>query len=160
MREFPESWPPPETLLTRVELARLLGVKRETLKAWDYRGKGPPKVAKGTFCRSGSRSAPALYRCGDVLQWLEQRQRHRLWVETAIGAVPTQPASEPQPQPQPLSVLTRPETAPESPELVVAEEQTGRPEVVAMHTWNWQAVEDDEPFPSNSRRPGGSARYW
>ena len=92
MREFSESWPPPETLLTRVQLARLLGVKRETLKAWDYRGKGPPKVAKGTFCRSGTRTEPALYRCRDVLEWLELRTRRP--VEVAAGAPPQPPPTQ------------------------------------------------------------------
>jgi hypothetical protein len=165
MHEFSESWPPPETLLTRVELARLLGVKRETLKAWDYRGKGPPKVAKGTFCRSGTRSAPALYRCGDVLEWLEQRARRPV----EVGA-PAQPKPPPLPEtaqvpPRHLDVLCRTEVVLNRMKEVERQNpQVKLPEPFATSEpagSGWLALDDgDEPFARNDRRPGRTARYW
>jgi hypothetical protein len=168
MQEFSESWPPPETLLTRVQLSRLLGVKRETLKAWDYRGKGPPKTAKGTFCRPGTRTEPALYRCGEVLEWLEQRRRP---VEVAPGTL-----AQPKPAPHPetakipsghLDVLCRTEVvlnrmkeaerleaAPQVEPAVIDARSTSTP------SYDWRAaVELVEPFPCNDRR-SRPARYW
>jgi hypothetical protein len=164
MREFSESWPPPETLLTRVQLARLLGVKRETLKAWDYRGKGPPKAAKGTFCRPGTRTEPALYRCGEVLEWLELRTRRP--VEVAPGA----PA---QPKPTPLSetekipsghldVLCRTEVVlNRMKEAERVEAEPARTVVDQSSGSGWRALaEGDEPFASNIVTRSRPARYW
>jgi DNA-binding transcriptional MerR regulator len=61
------TWPPPDTLITRRELAELYGVTVEVIRAWERRGKGPPKVTnlqRGDF-------SPALYRCGEAKAWLE-----------------------------------------------------------------------------------------
>jgi hypothetical protein len=164
MTEFSESWPPPETLLTRVQLARLLGVKRETLKAWDYRGKGPPKAAKGTFCRSGTRTEPALYRCRDVLEWLELRTRRQ--VEVAPAA-PAQPKRAPHPEAAKipsghLDVLCRTEVALNRMKEAERVEAEPAPTVVDQSSRSdWRALaEGNEPFVSNTvtrLRPG---RYW
>jgi hypothetical protein len=168
MREFSESWPPPETLLTRVQLARLLGVKRETLKAWDYRGKGPPKAAKGTFCRPGTRTEPALYRCGDVLEWLALRTRRP--VEVAPGAL-DQPKPTPHPEttqvpPRHLDVLCRTEVVVNRMKEVERQDPSGGPMLPEPHTtaesasFGWRTLDDgDEPFSSN-RRTVRPARYW
>jgi hypothetical protein len=166
MREISESWPPPETLLTRVQLAQLLGVKRETLKAWDYRGKGPPKVAKGTFCRPGTRTEPALYRCGDVLEWLALRTRHPVEVAPGAPAQPT-PTQHPETARIPsghLDVLCRTEVVLNRMKEAERLEPEPPVEAAVVDTGsNWLAAENDEPFepfPCNSRRPGRSARYW
>ena len=159
MREFSESWPPPETLLTRVQLARLLGVKRETLKAWDYRGKGPPKAAKGTFCRPGTRTEPALYRCGDVLKWLALRTRRP--VEVGAPAQPT-PTPHPEIPPRHLDVLCRTEVALNRMKEAERVEAEPAPTVVDQSSRSgWRAlVEGDEPFASNSVTRSRPGRYW
>src|SRR6516164_7119704 len=62
-----DAWPPADTLITRRQLAELYGVTVEVIRAWERRGKGPPKVTKlkrGDF-------SPALYRCGEARVWLE-----------------------------------------------------------------------------------------
>jgi hypothetical protein len=164
MREFSESWPTPETLLTRVQLARLLGVKRETLKAWDYRGKGPPKAAKGTFCRSGTRTEPALYRCGDVLEWLEQRARRP--VEVAPGALAQpKPTQHPETAKIPsghLDVLCRTEVVLNRMKEAERVEAELAPTVVDQSSRSgWRALaEGDEPFASNAVRRSRPGRYW
>src|SRR5215469_18317359 len=62
-----DAWPPPDTLITRRQLAELYGVTVEVVRAWERRGKGPPKV---TNLKRGDFS-PALYRCGEARAWLE-----------------------------------------------------------------------------------------
>jgi hypothetical protein len=39
-----DTWPPPDTLITRRQLAELYGVTVEVIRAWECRGKEPPKV--------------------------------------------------------------------------------------------------------------------
>src|SRR6516225_63005 len=62
-----DAWPPPDTLITRRQLAELYGVTVEVIRAWERRGKGPRKV---TNLKRGDFS-PALYRCAEVKSWLE-----------------------------------------------------------------------------------------
>ena len=61
------AWPPPDTLITRRQLAELYGVTVEVIRALERRGKGPPKV---TNLKRGDFS-PALYRCAEVKSWLD-----------------------------------------------------------------------------------------
>src|SRR6516225_1371693 len=63
-----DAWPPPDTLITRRQLAELYGVTVEVIRAWERRGNGPPKV---TNLKRGDFS-PALYRCAEARVWLEE----------------------------------------------------------------------------------------
>lgn len=58
-----------EELLSRREVAALLGVSGETLKGWARRGVGP------AFSRSGPVRGRVWYQAADVLMWLEQRKQ-------------------------------------------------------------------------------------
>ena len=85
-----DAWPPPQTLITRRQLAELYGVAVEVIRAWERRGKGPPKVTnlkKGEF-------SPALYRCGEARTWLEDAVAAQ---DEAIAVfVPPSPAERPE----------------------------------------------------------------
>jgi hypothetical protein len=61
-----DAWPPPDTLITRRQLAELYGVTVEVIRAWERRGKGPPKLAQPP--RDGF--SEVLYRCADARDWL------------------------------------------------------------------------------------------
>jgi hypothetical protein len=39
-----DAWHPPDTLITRRQLAELYGVTVEAIRAWERRGNGPPKM--------------------------------------------------------------------------------------------------------------------
>ena len=62
-----DAWPLPDALITRRQLAELYGVTVEVIRAWERRGKGPPKVTK---LKKGDFSS-ALYRCREAKAWLE-----------------------------------------------------------------------------------------
>jgi excisionase family DNA binding protein len=51
-----------DVLLTPVEAARILGVKRQTLSVWRLNGRGPRFVRVGRLIR---------YRRGTIEKWLE-----------------------------------------------------------------------------------------
>ena len=57
-----------EKLATPGEVAERLGVQRETLTKWRYRGTGP------RFCKVGRL---AMYRWSDVEAWLEANTKTR-----------------------------------------------------------------------------------
>src|SRR6516164_9579288 len=79
-----DAWPPPDTLITRRQLAELYGATVEVIRAWERRGKGPPKV---TNLKRGDFS-PALYRCGEARVWLEDM----VAAQDAAAAVLTPPS--------------------------------------------------------------------
>ena len=58
-----------EELLSRCEVAAILGVSRQTLKGWARRGVGP------AFSRSGPVRGRVWYQTADVVAWLEQRKQ-------------------------------------------------------------------------------------
>jgi hypothetical protein len=149
-----DAWPSPETLITRRQLAELYGVTVEVIRAWERRGKGPPKVTnlkKGDF-------SPALYRCGEARAWLED-------MVAALGA--------------PAAVFTPPPPT-EPPEPVVDDRETRKAKALArIRQLESQAIEDepveparkissdwrtlaegDEPFASNVVRGSRPGRYW
>ena len=77
-----------EELLSRGEVARLLGVSRETLKGWARRGVGP------AFSRSGPVRGRVWYQTADVIAWLESRKRVSSAAGVAVG--PPNPARVPE----------------------------------------------------------------
>src|SRR5262249_7050662 len=82
-----DGWPSQETLITRRQLAELYGVTIQGIRAWEHRGKGPPKVTnlkRGDFSR-------ALYRCGEVKAWLEDM----VAVQNAAAAFTPPSSAEP-----------------------------------------------------------------
>src|SRR6516164_9627816 len=83
-----DAWPPPDTLITRRQLAELYGVTVEVIRAWQRRGKGPPKV---TNLKRGDFS-PALYRCGEAKAWLEDMVAAQ---DAAVAAFTPPSPSEP-----------------------------------------------------------------
>jgi excisionase family DNA binding protein len=54
-----------ESLLSREEVAKLLGVPTKTLAAWAYQGRGP------TYYRLGRRVA---YRESELMAWLDTQR--------------------------------------------------------------------------------------
>src|SRR6516164_2162735 len=83
-----DAWPPPDTLITRRQLAELYGVTVEVIRAWERRGKAPPKV---TNLKRGDFS-PALYRCGQAKSWLEDMVAAQV---AAVAAFTPASAAEP-----------------------------------------------------------------
>src|SRR6516165_4455411 len=84
-----DAWPPPDTLITRRQLAELYGVTVEVIRAWERRGKGPPKV---TDLKRGDFS-PALYRSGEARVWLEDM----VAAQGEAAFTPPPPAEPPEP---------------------------------------------------------------
>ncbi len=69
-----------EELLSRCEVASLLGVSVETMKGWARRGIGPE------FSRSGPVRGRVWYQAADVVAWLEaQKRRRSIGAEAAAG---------------------------------------------------------------------------
>jgi len=58
----------PDEYLTSPQLARLLGRKPQTIRAWRLRGTGPSYVRLGNGPK-----APVVYRRTDVEEWLAER---------------------------------------------------------------------------------------
>lgn len=58
---------PEERFLSTKELAELLRLKEQTLRAWRLRGDGP------RYIKLGGPKAPVVYRWSDVEAWLEER---------------------------------------------------------------------------------------
>ena len=54
--------------LTSMQLARLLNLKPQTVRAWRLRGHGPRYIRLGNGPK-----APVAYRQRDVEEWLEER---------------------------------------------------------------------------------------
>jgi len=144
-------WPPPDTLITRRQLAELYGVTVEVIRAWERRGKGPPKV---TDLKRGDFS-PALYRCGEARVWLEDIVAAQS--ATVAAFTPPSPAEPVEPvvddrETRMAKVVARVRQL----ESQLIEDE---PVVLAQRvSSNWCAVaEGDEPFASNvveRSRPG------
>jgi hypothetical protein len=101
----PEAWPPPEQLLSRAALAELFGVSVAVIRAWERRGKGPPRAfAQGQEPR---------YRCGEAREWLERevaRQEAFARVSRSFAALMEEPAEVP-PE-APVTAQVAPPTTP------------------------------------------------
>ena len=148
-----DAWPPPDTLITRRQLAELYGVTIEVIRAWERRGKGPPKV---TNLKRGDFS-PALYRCGEARAWLEDM----IAVQDAAAAFTSPSPAEPvEPvvddraarKPSALARVRQLESQAIEDEPVVPAQSVGS---------HWCALADgDEPFASNVVRRSRSPRYW
>ena len=147
-------WPPPDTLITRRQLAELYGVTVEVIRAWERRGKGPPKV---TDLKRGDFS-PALYRCGAARAWLEDA----IAAQDAVAAAFTPPSPAEPPEPavdehaaRKAKAITRVRQL----ESQLIESEPG--ELVQSMSSGWRALaEADEPFASNVRKRSRPARYW
>jgi predicted DNA-binding transcriptional regulator AlpA len=71
-----------EDLLSRREVAALLGVSVETIKGWARKGVGPE------FSRSGPVRGRVWYQAADVVAWLEAQKRRRAIQGEAPSAIP------------------------------------------------------------------------
>ncbi|MBD0021937.1 helix-turn-helix domain-containing protein [Gordonia pseudamarae] len=58
---------PATALLTERQAADLLGIHKDTLRVWRYRGRGPAHVRLGTSTAAGIR-----YRRADLDTWIDQ----------------------------------------------------------------------------------------
>ena len=148
-----DAWPPPDTLITRRQLAELYGVTVDVIRAWERRGKGPPKV---TNLKRGDFSQ-ALYRCGEARVCLEDMVAVQ---DAAVGAFtrlsPAEPL-DPVVDERALKAETparvrQLESQLADDERVVAERRVGS---------HWCALaEGDEPFASNVVTRSRPGRYW
>jgi hypothetical protein len=149
-----DAWPPADTLITRRQLAELYGVTVEVIRAWERRGKGPPKV---TDLKRGDFS-PALYRCGEARVWIEDMVAAQ---DAAVAAFPpSSPANPPE-----IGVDHRAALKAKAPARVrQAESKLIEDEPVVPGrkvSSNWRALaEEDEPFPSNVVTRPRPVRYW
>jgi hypothetical protein len=150
-----DAWPSPETLITRRQLAELYGVTVEVIRAWERRGKGPPKV---TNLKRGDFS-PALYRCGEA----------RVWLEDMVAA-----------QDEGVADASAPPSPAEPVEPVIDDRETRKAKAIARVrqlesgliedepvmpgrrvSSHWCALaEGDEPFASNVVTRSRPGRYW
>jgi hypothetical protein len=148
-----DAWPQPDTLITRRQLAELYGVTVEVIRAWERRGKGPPKV---TNLKRGDFS-PALYRCGEARVWLEDMGAAQ---DAAVAFTPPSPAELPEPIADDREI--RRAKAPVR--IRQLESQAVEDEAVEPGrrvSSNWGALaEGDEPFASNVVTRSHPARYW
>ena len=149
-----DAWPPSDTLITRRELAELYGVTVEVIRAWERRGKGPPKV---TNLKRGDFS-PALYRCGEARAWLEDTVAAQ---DAATAAfTPPSPAEPPEPAVD-EHAARKAEALPHVGQLEsrAIEDEPG--ERVQNVSSGWCALtEGDEPFASNVVTRSRPGRYW
>src|SRR6516162_2077113 len=138
-----DAWPPPDTLITRRQLAELYGVTVEVIRAWERRGKGPPKV---TNLKRGDFS-PALYRCGEAKAWLEDMVAAQ---DAAVAAfTPPSPAEPLDPVVDDCQTpRVRASVRIRQLESQAVEDEAGVP--VQGVGFGWRALaEGDEPFASN-----------
>jgi hypothetical protein len=149
-----DTWPPPDTLITRRQLAELYGVTVEVIRAWERRGSGP---SKATNLKRGDFS-PALYRCGEAKSWLEDM----VAAQDAAVAAFTPPSSA-----ETLDRVVDEHAAPKAkaPDRIrqlegqAIEHEAGVP--VQSVGSGWRALaEGDEPFTSNVVKRAHAARYW
>jgi len=148
-----DAWPPLDTLITRRQLAELYGVTVEVIRAWERRGKGPPKV---TNLKRGDFS-PALYRCGEARVWLADM----VAAQDAAAAAFTPPSSA-----ETLDRVVDEHAAQKAkaPDRIrqlegqAIEHEAGVP--VQSVGSGWRALaEGDEPFTSNVVKRAHAARY-
>ena len=149
-----DAWPPADTLIIRRQLAELYGVTVEVIRAWERRGKGPPKV---TNLKRGDFS-PALYRCGEAKAWLEDM----VAAQDAAVAAFTPPSRA---EPLDPDVDDRAASKPKAPAPIrqlegqaIEDEPVAPEQRVSSH---WCALaEGDEPFASNVVKGSRPGRYW
>ena len=147
-----DAWPPPDTLITRRQLAELYGVTVEVIRAWERRGKGPPKV---TDLKRGDFS-PALYRCGEARVWLEDTVAAQ---DAAAFTLPS-PAGPVEPVvDEPAASRAKPITRVRQLEGRLVEDVPADPGRRVSSNWRTLA-EGDEPFVSNVVKRSRQARYW
>ena len=149
-----DAWPSPETLITRRQLAELYGVTVEVIRAWERRGKAPPKV---TDLKRGDFS-PALYRCGQAKSWLEDMVAAQV---AAVAAFTPASAAEP-PEPVIDDRAARKAKAIARVRQLESQAIEDEPVVPARRVGShWCALaEGDEPFPSNAVTRSRPGRYW
>jgi hypothetical protein len=140
-------------LITRRQLAELYGVTVEVIRAWERRGKGPPKV---TNLKRGDFS-PALYRCREARAWLEDVVAAQ---DAAAAFTPLSPA-------EPVGPVVDDRAARKAKALARVrqlESQAIEDEpVVPLQSVDsgWCALaEGDEPFVSNVVTRSRPGRYW
>jgi hypothetical protein len=140
----------PETLITRRQLAELFGVTVEVIRAWERRGKGPPKV---TNLKRGDFS-PALYRCGEARAWLEDAVAAQDAFNPPSTVEPPEPAVDDRaaPKANALARIRQLESQLIENDRVVPAQRVSS---------GWRALaEGDEPFASNVVKRSRQARYW
>ena len=148
------SWPPLDTLITRRQLAELYGVTVEVIRAWERRGKGPPKV---TNLKRGDFS-PALYQCREARAWLEDM----VDAQDAAATVFTPPSHSEPPEPVVDNRAARKAKVPartrQLESQVVEDEPVEPARRISSH---WYAVaEGAESFASNVVTRSRPGRYW
>jgi len=145
-----DAWPPPDALINRRQLAELYGVTVEVIRAWERRGKGPPKV---TNLKRGDFS-PALYRCREA----------KAWLESMVDAQNAAAAFTPPSSAEPLEPVIDDRAARKAKALARVRQLESRlieDERAQNAGSGWRAlVEGDEPFASNVVRRSRPARYW
>jgi hypothetical protein len=145
-----DAWPPPDTVINRRQLAELYGVTVEVIRAWERRGKGPPKV---TNLKRGDFS-PALYRCGEAKAWLE----YMVAAQNAAAAfTPPSPV-------EPVAPIIEDRAADKAKAIARVrqlESQQIEDDRAQRMNSGWRALaEGDEPFASNVVNRSRPARYW
>jgi len=73
----------PERFLSTKDLAELLGLKPQSLRAWRLRGNGPKYIRLGQGTK-----APVVYRWRDVEEWLVERTFRHTAEEDPNGGTP------------------------------------------------------------------------
>jgi DNA-binding transcriptional MerR regulator len=136
-------------LITRRQLAELYGVTVEVIRAWERRGKGPPKV---TSLKRGDFS-PALYRCREARAWLEGM----VAAQDAAAAAFASPA-------EPVAPIIDDRATRKAKALARVRQLESRlieDERAQNVGSGWRALaEGDEPFASNVITRSRPGRYW
>jgi hypothetical protein len=179
-----ETWPPDDELLSRRDLAKLLGVAEETVKNWDRAGLMPPRVpAPPEGILKGS--PRVLWRGSDLREWTPRmvgvifqrppkpRGRRMEWVQERGWVELPPPLSPPSvdPAPVPASVKRlRRSSKVLGRNLALLTRLEGQlsalpPQPLPVERPQPQSPRREEPepvpFASNVGRPQTrSARYW
>jgi hypothetical protein len=149
-----DAWPPPDTLITRRQLAELYGVTVEVIRAWERRRKGPPKV---TNLKRGDFS-PALYRSREARVWLEDMVAAQNDAAAALSfpspAEPLEPVIDDRAARKAKAIARARQL-----ESQLIEDEPVEPGRGAGSHWRALA-EGDEPFARNVVKRSRPARYW
>jgi hypothetical protein len=148
-----DAWPLPDTLINRRQLAELYGVTVEVIRAWERRGKGPPKV---TNLKRGDFS-PALYRCRGARVWLENMVAAQ--DAAAAALIPSSPAEPLEPVIDDRALKAKAPARIRQVERQAVEDEPVAPEQRVSSHW-CALAEGDEPFVSNVVKRSRQARYW
>ena len=125
----------------------------EVIRAWQRRGKGPPKV---TNLKRGDFS-PALYRCGEARGWLEDAVAAQ---DAAVAAFARLSPAEPlDPVVDQRALKAQAPARIRQLESQLIEDEPVEP--ARRVSSNWRALtEGDEPFASNVAKRARPGRYW